>query len=85
VTHLWPAGEPLETWGDETVPAGFVWQDASHRILEVGNRLRVHTRWWEPGASTWREYLKVATDSGLLCLIYRELPAGGWFLARLYD
>jgi hypothetical protein len=35
--------------------------------------------------AVWREYLKVTTDTGLLCLLYRELPAGGWFLARVYD
>jgi len=32
-----------------------------------------------------KHYLKVATDTGLLCLLYRDLLSGGWFLARLYD
>jgi hypothetical protein len=85
VTHLWPQGEPLETRGGEETPDGFAWRGTSHRILEVANRWRVHTRWWEPEQAIWREYLKVATDTGLLCLIYRELPAGSWRLARLYD
>ncbi len=35
--------------------------------------------------SVWREYVKVATDTGLLCLLYRDLHDGGWFLARVYD
>jgi hypothetical protein len=45
----------------------------------------VHTRWWEPEAAIWREYVKVATKTGLLCLLYRDLIQGGWFLARIYD
>ena len=56
-----------------------------HRILEIGNRWRVHTRWWAPSEMVWREYLKVVTDTGLLCLLYQGLPRGGWLLARLYD
>jgi hypothetical protein len=35
--------------------------------------------------SVWREYIKVTTDTGLLCLLYRNLHDGGWFLARVYD
>ena len=85
MTRLWPEGEPVETWGATATPDGFVWQGAPHRILEVSNRWRVHARWWAPDEVVWREYLKVATDTGLLCLICRDLPAGDWLLARLYD
>lgn len=35
-------------------------------------------------ASVCREYVKVTTDTGLLCLLYRD-STGGWFLARVYD
>lgn len=65
--------------------AGFVWQGTPRRIARVCNRWRVHTRWWEPRQPVWREYLKVVTGDGLLCLLYRDLLAGGWFFARLYD
>jgi hypothetical protein len=85
VTRLWRESEPVETWGEETMPDGFVWQGSPHRILEIGNRWRVHTCWWAPDETLWREYLKVTTDTGLLCLLYRDLPSGNWFLARLYD
>ena len=85
MTRLWPQGEPIEAWGEGMVPQGFVWQNVPHRVLEVGNRWRVHTRWWEPGETLWREYLKVTTDTGFLCLIYRDLYTDDWFLARLYD
>ena len=91
MTRLWPAGEPLHTWGPRATPAGFAWHGSSHAIQDVYNRWRVHTNWWQPlpepagRQAVWREYLKVTTDTGLLCLLYRELPAGGWFLARVYD
>jgi hypothetical protein len=85
MTRLWPEGEAVETWGKEEEPAGFVWQGVSHRVGEVGIRWRVHTRWWEPDKAIWREYVKVTTDTGLLCALYRDLLKGGWFLARVYD
>jgi hypothetical protein len=85
VTRLWPEGEAIQAWGGQETPSGFAWQRADHRILEVYNRWRVHTRWWEPGQAIWREYVKVVTDTGLLCLLYRDLRRGGWFLARVYD
>ena len=67
------------------MPTGFEWQGMSHRIQELCNRGQVHTRWWDLAEAIWREDLKVVTDTGLLCLIYRDQLRGGWFLARLYD
>jgi hypothetical protein len=65
--------------------AGFSWRGTAHTVRAVCNRWRIHTRWWEPNDAVWREYVKVATDSGLLCLLYHDLKEGGWYLARLYD
>jgi hypothetical protein len=78
-------GEAVKAWGEEEAPSGFTWQGTNHPITEVCNRWRVHTRWWEPETAIWREYVKVATGTGLLCLLYRDLIQGGWFLARVYD
>ena len=85
MTRLWADGEPVEVWGGQKAPAGFAWQGARHGITGIRNRWRIHTRWWQPGEAIWREYVKVTTTSGLLCLLYRDLLAGGWFLARVYD
>ena len=85
MTRLWPAREAVNAWGGAETPAEFAWQGTSHHIVEVCNRWRVHTRWWEPEQTIWREYVKVTTDRGLLCLLYRDLVQGGWFLARVYD
>ena len=75
----------MEVFGKHVTPSGFVWQHVPHHILSICNRWRIHTRWWEPEEAVWREYLKVETASGLLCLLYRDLANGGWFLARIYD
>jgi hypothetical protein len=95
MTRLWPRGEPVEIWGGtEETPAGFVWKGTVHPIQYACNRWRVHARWWESSGATdtggdgqaiWREYVKVTTGTGLLCLVYRDLLEGGWFLARVYD
>lgn len=86
MTHLFGDGEAIETWGEnEGVPLGFTWQGTAHPVIEICNRWRVHTRWWEPARLVWREYWKVTTQDGLLCLIYHDLAGGGWFFSRLYD
>ena len=84
MTRLWVEGQPVEVWGEET-PEGFKWNRTSHRVQEVCNRWRVHTRWWEPNEMIWRDYWKVVTDTGLLCLIYHDRLTGRWYLQRVYD
>jgi hypothetical protein len=100
-------GIPSPAWrrpaSDWHIPDSFVWQGTFYRILAVCNRWRVHTRWWEPDQTLWREYIKVlvapatkadkldrssdynSEGNGLLCLLYRDLLLGKWFLARIYD
>ena len=86
MTRFWPAGQPVTTWDNrEEEPAGFAWQGGLHAIEEFHNRWRVHTRWWDAGETIWREYVKVTTGTGLLCLLYRDLRSEGWFLVRIYD
>ena len=85
MTRLWPGGEAIEVWGEDGVPEGFVWQGTLHRVRQVCNLWRIHTCWWDPHAVVWREYLKVITESGLLCQIYRDLIGKEWYLSRLYD
>lgn len=85
MTRFWPAGLAVTTWGAGEEPAGFGWQGGLHPILGIHDRWRIHTRWWDPGEAVWREYVKVTTETGLLCLLYRDLRAGGWYLVRIYD
>ena len=75
----------IETWGDGDAPRGFFWQGTPHHIVQVCNRWRFHTRWWEPEKAVWREYWKVATGDGLLCLLFYDRLRAHWRLARIYD
>ena len=75
----------MDIWGEDCTPAGVLWQGRIHSIEKFCNRWQVHTRWGEPDGVVWREYVKVTTGTGLLCLLYRDLFTGGWFLARVYD
>ena len=91
MTRLWPMGQTIavchgqDTLAGHATPAGFVWQGMSYHIAGVCNRWRIHTHWWESGEAVWREYLKVVTGEGVLCLLYQDLITGEWFLARIYD
>jgi hypothetical protein len=91
MTRLLSEGEQVRVWGSEdepdpgSGPQGFVWRGEVHQIEAVCNRWQVHTRWWEAGATVWREYWKVTTDRGLLCELVHDLLTGGWVLARVYD
>jgi hypothetical protein len=85
MTRLCLDREQVTIWSGEKVPAGFNWHGVPHHILDICNCWRIHTRWWEPSHAVWREYWKVATDEGLLCLIYEDLMSDGWFLSRVYD
>ena len=85
MTRQLPNGEAVQVWGGPDTPQGFVWQGTSHSVDQVCNRWQVHTRWWEPGETLWRDYFKVTTAEGSLCLLYHDLLGGGWFLSRLYD
>jgi hypothetical protein len=75
----------LKLGSGEGTPTHFTWQGEYHRVLNVCNRWWIHTRWWEPEHTIWREYWKVVTDKGLLCLICQDQFSHTWFLARVYD
>lgn len=78
-------GEPLVVECDAGGrPLGFRWAGQMYKVARVCNRWRVRGEWWR-GESGGREYIKLVTGSGLLCLIARDLDAGAWFLIRIYD
>jgi hypothetical protein len=86
MTRLWPNGDPIVmTLDAEGLPDGFTWRGRRHPVDAVANRWRVQAAWWSPEAMAWREYYKLATVDGLLCLVYQDLRDGAWFCARLYD
>ena len=84
MTHLWPDGLPIPVEADALgVPRRFEWLGQTHKVEIVANRWRVDEDWWR--GRIWREYFKLATDTGLLVVVFRDLVGGGWYLQRLYD
>jgi hypothetical protein len=106
MTRLWPNGIPVLAFGEGATPLHFYWQGKAYQVVEVCNRWRTHTRWWQRNPATRheydaadceydaadrrngevdREYVKLLTQDGTLCLLYQDHVNGGWFLARVYD
>jgi DNA polymerase IV len=58
-------------------------------VRELCNRWRVQEEWWR--RERYRDYFRLITDSGRLCLLFRDLLDGkattetGWFLERVYE
>ncbi len=83
--RLWVEGEPIRVECDEAGrPRAFVWQGRGYVIAEICNRWRVSEEWWKAEDYAWREYIKVATTSKLLCLIAHDLDTQQWSLIRRY-
>lgn len=83
MTKLWRKGQKVEvTVDDRDIPTAFRWNGRVHHIVSISKRWRVHNGWWR--TEVWRDYFKLATDSGLLCIIYQDLE-GNWYLQRIYD
>jgi hypothetical protein len=55
-------------------------------VQELCNRWRVQEEWWR--RERYRDYFRLITDSGRLCLVFRDLlgdTGPGWFLERVYE
>jgi hypothetical protein len=81
---LWTERQPLDVGESaDGQPLDFYWERHYHTVEHISRHWRVHLDWWEP-AELWRDYWEVATDTGLLCVIYHDLVVEGWALERIY-
>jgi len=84
MTRLWGTQQPIRVEVDEAgLPLRFTWEEVTHPIETIANRWRSDNDWWR--GQIWREHFKVATTTGLLVIIYRDLVEDCWYLQRLYD
>ena len=84
MTRLWPEGQEIDVvQNKQGIPTTFTWQGQRHDVAELTQQWRVDVGWWRDRA--WRAYYKLSTHTGMLVVVYRELPEGGWYLQRLYD
>lgn len=81
MSPLWVSAPAVEVAALDEQPISFVWHGSEHRIVGQPTPWRVDTRWW--GQALRRDYWSVATDTGLLAVIYWE--TGQWHLERIYE
>ena len=85
MTRLWRSGQPLAMQTDgKGIPRSFEWNGGVHRISSICNHWRVHKEWWRR-SPVWRDYYKVATSDGFLCVVHQDLVTDIWHLTRIYD
>ena len=84
MTRLWRKEIPVTVEDDGLMtPQAVIWRGRQHRVERVAKRWRVDKQWWL--LRIWREYFKVATQTGYLVVLYRDLQTGDWYLQRWYD
>jgi hypothetical protein len=82
----YPAGETIRVRADAAGrPLAFTWRGQPHRVDSVEEAREPRLDWWSPTGEIHRAYYLVSTDRGLICEIFRNVPTGEWFLARVYD
>jgi hypothetical protein len=84
--RLFPHGEPIRVQADAALrPEAFVWTGELHRITSIEDVREPRLDWWAATGEVHRVYYLVVTHQGLICELYRDVAAGTWHLARLYD
>ena len=64
-------------------PAILFLEGRPDRVVEVCNRWRVAGDWWR--REIVRDYYRLITQSGRLCLVFQDLTDGSWRLERIYE
>ena len=70
--------------GGTLLREGFVWQGQRFRIHSVIGPERLQTAWWTD-QPVQRDYYRVATLTGSLVWIFRELTSGHWYLHGVFE
>ncbi len=53
--------------------------------VRAGVRWRLEDDWWRPGGEVVREYHKLRTASGAVCVVFHDEVDGNWYLERILD
>lgn len=82
---------PIEVAASRDEPLSLRWRGRSERVIAVEASWDVEEGWWRAGSllaggeATRRRYYRLRAASGLLCIIYRDLGSGRWFLEQVSD
>ncbi len=64
-------------------PSRLRWRRWLVEVAAICNHWRVEDDWWRQEVA--RDYYKVRTADGTLCVIFRDRRQGTWHLQRVYD
>ena len=85
MSRLWPNGKPITVSTTEHgKPLQLTIDGEVHPVDFICNRWRDGGAWWKNESD--REYIKLATEEGLLCLIAKDVGGDDdWVMVRVYD
>ncbi len=65
------------------LPVRLQWQGWRTSVASICNHWRVEEDWWRNAIG--RDYYKLCTSDGTLCVVFRDHASGSWHLQRVYD
>jgi hypothetical protein len=84
MTKLLPSPPTIEVATDAGgEPVSLRWRCWYGEVAAICNRWRVEDDWWRQEVA--RDYYKVRTTDGTLCVIFRDRRQNTWHLQRVYD
>ena len=84
MTRLWHALKLVNVRTDEAGrPTSFQLMGKQDHVARICNYWKLDDNLWRK--PTQRDYYKLQTASGLLCVIYHERSDDTWYLERMFD
>jgi hypothetical protein len=66
-------------------PVRFALHGRRHKLARALEHWEVNVDWWKVEGRVHRQYWALTTTKGMLCVVYRDLEEGEWFLVKVYD
>ena len=85
MSRLFNPPRPVQVRTDDAgAPIGLLWRGRWEPV-RVSNRWRLEDEWWRQGGEVVRDYYRLRTASGTVCVVFRDEVAGDWRLERILD
>lgn len=67
-------------------PVAVRWRGRNERVAAIEETWDLAEGWWRSAPeATRRRYYRLRASSGLLCVVYRDLGSGRWYLEQISD